>query len=308
MVLPVMDKVATYSNRAGPVRSGCETAHAGRFSTRSTPIAPASLDARRTQGVVLGFEYVVVDRFCPLSVSVVTVVVFSLGGTKGPGCVTVRWWTVPLSYCVVVVVAFPLDEGGTGGVVGASYSRVVVVSVTWWVVEQPTRLKIAKPAQPAMAALTARFIDIYSYSSRIFYFESSFRLAPELDGLQTRSSSSVSSPENFPRPRHGAGSPASCSIKQPKLTLQTQFSDASPFWVAGACGVLAIHCSRFVHILQSENWRRAHPMKLSPACGQQSDIGETTTGDRVGNGRGTAFKEGWARRSPGTDRVASPVF
>jgi hypothetical protein len=65
---------------------------------------------------------------------------------------------------VVVVVVFPLDGGGTGGVSDVSYSLVVVVSVTWWVVEQPTRQKIAKPAQPAMAALTARFIDVYSYS------------------------------------------------------------------------------------------------------------------------------------------------
>jgi hypothetical protein len=69
---------------------------------------------------------------------------------------------VPLSYCVVVVVVFPFDGGGTGGV-SVSYSLVVVVSVTWWVVEQPTRHKIAKPAQPAMAALIARFIDVTSY-------------------------------------------------------------------------------------------------------------------------------------------------
>ncbi len=76
---------------------------------------------------------------------------------------TVRCMAVPLSYCVVVVVVFPLDGGGTGGV-SVSYSLVVVVSVTWWVVEQPTRHKIAKPAPPAMAALIARFIDMYSYS------------------------------------------------------------------------------------------------------------------------------------------------
>jgi hypothetical protein len=70
---------------------------------------------------------------------------------------------VPSSYCVVVVVVFPLDGGGTGGV-SVSYSLVVVVSVTWWVVEQPTRHKSAKPVQPAMAALIARFMDMYSYS------------------------------------------------------------------------------------------------------------------------------------------------
>jgi len=68
------------------------------------------------QGAVSGFEYVVVVRFCtfPLSVSVVTVVVVWLGDIEGLGCVTVRSWTVPLSYCVVVVGALPLDGGGTG--------------------------------------------------------------------------------------------------------------------------------------------------------------------------------------------------
>jgi hypothetical protein len=59
---------------------------------------------------------------------------------------------------------FPLDTGGTGRVFGASYSLVVVVSVTWWVVEQLTKHNIAKPTPPAIAAFAARFIDLYSYS------------------------------------------------------------------------------------------------------------------------------------------------
>jgi hypothetical protein len=73
-----------------------------------------------------------------------------------------------------VVVEFSLATGGNGcgngWVFGASYSLVVVVSVTWWVVEQPTRQNIANPAQPEMTALTGLFIDVYPYDVNRFEF------------------------------------------------------------------------------------------------------------------------------------------
>ena len=79
------------------------------------------------QGAVSRFEYVVVVRFCtfPLSVSVVTVVVVWLGDNGGPGCVTARSWTVPLSYISLrVPISFSPASVGEGRV--AMVSSVVL--------------------------------------------------------------------------------------------------------------------------------------------------------------------------------------